>query len=122
VDGTTATAFILTCVFLPAILSHFAMSCGQQERVVYVDRPVIKHVDAQQKTQTTVRPKTPFYNPPVKKAAVPPKVENKVKVDAVEALMALGMKKTLAKQKVDTMFEKQNFDSLESFLMEVYKK
>lgn len=121
-DGTTATAFILSCVFIPMILSHFAMSCGQQERVVYVDRPIVKYVASQPKKQVVPQHKTLVYDTPVRKVVAPPKVENKVKMDALAALEALGMKKTLAKQKVEGMFEKQNFDSLESFLMEVYKK
>lgn len=48
--------------------------------------------------------------------------ENKLLNDAIQSLMSLGMKKTEAKKKAQEMFLKTNYESIESFLLDVYKK
>ena len=48
--------------------------------------------------------------------------ENKILNDAIQCLTSLGMKKPDAKKKAEEMFAVKNYESIESFLLDVYKK
>jgi len=50
------------------------------------------------------------------------KVENPIKQDAVQCLISLGMKKKDATIKVNSMFARKNYQSIESFLIDAYAK
>lgn len=56
-----------------------------------------------------------------KKSKPKPK-ENKLLNDAIQCLTSLGMKKPDAKKKAEEMFAVKNYESIESFLLDVYKK
>ena len=63
---------------------------------------------------------------PVKKTKVknkkPLEIKNPLEDDAIQCLTSLGMKKLDAIKKVKDMFQKKNYQSIESFLIDVYKK
>lgn len=60
---------------------------------------------------------------PIKKKDKPQIAEkiNPIKDDAIQCLISLGMKKSEAIKKTNEMFEKFNYESIESFLLDVYK-
>lgn len=60
---------------------------------------------------------------PIIKKDKPQVVEkiNPIKDDAIQCLISLGMKKSEAIKKTNEMFEKFDYESIESFLLDVYK-
>ena len=74
------------------------------------------------------RPQTKFAKPnyKVKKVKAPEIIAEKevpkvLKEDAVECLTSLGLKKAAANKKVNDLFSKNKYNSLEEFLVDAYK-
>lgn len=98
----TAMIFMGCCIFIPMILTVISERPVQTKEVVqYIEKPI--YVEK----QVITKPK--------------PK-ENKILNDAIQCLVSLGMKKADAKQKAEEMFSRSNYESIESFLLDVYKK
>lgn len=98
----TAMIFMGCCIFIPMILTYIPSQTIETKEVVkYIEKPV--YVEK----QVVVKPK--------------PK-ENKLLNDAIQCLTSLGMKKPDAKRKAEEMFAVKNYESIESFLLDVYKK
>lgn len=118
-DGVASLVFIGCCLFIPMIIAHLDRPVKTVEVVRYREVPVkqtkapvvYKRVEKRE-TSVKVSPK------PVKpaKEATPP-----IFNDCVDVLLSLGMKKSLAKEKTSNMFKNKNYDSVESFIMDVYK-
>jgi len=118
-DGIASLIFIGCCLFIPMILAHL----DRPQKVVEVVRYQTVYIQSPEKNVVYKPPKmeekfTPSAKPakPVKEA-VPPIFD-----ECVEVLTALGMKKTLAKEKTSQTLGKYNCSSVEEFLMEIYKK
>lgn len=89
------------CIFIPMILTHIPSQTIEIKEVIkYIEKPV--YIEK----QVVVEPK--------------PK-ENKTLKDAIQCLVSLGMKKSDAKKKAEEMFAVKNYESIESFLLDVYK-
>lgn len=102
-DGTTALIFIALCIFIPMLLAHSVFKASEKTVVRYKEIYV------------------PTVDKPVKNTRPEPVVPS-IFNDAVEVLIELGMKKMTAKEKVAEMFKKKQYNSIESFIMDVYKK
>lgn len=115
-NGIASLIFIGCCLFIPMILAHLDRPRKAVEVVryqtVYIQSPkenvVYKPPKMEEKFTPSVKPA---------KEAVPP-----IFNECVEVLTALGMKKTLAKEKTSQTLGKYNCSSVEEFLMEIYKK
>lgn len=86
------------CMFLPMILLHFSIDrvvIQKEIQYIYVDKP------SQIKQEE--------------------KKSNELISDAIQCLVSLGMKKSIAKVKVNEMFSVKNYESIESFLLDAYK-
>ena len=98
----TAMIFMGCCIFIPMILTYIPNRTVETKEVVkYIEKPV--YVEK----QVITKPK--------------PK-ENKILNDAIQCLTSLGMKKPDAKKKAEEMFAVKDYESIESFLLDVYKK
>lgn len=97
-EETSAIIFMACCMFLPMILLHFSIDrvvIQKEIQYIYVDKPL-------QITQEE-------------------KKSNELINDAIQCLVSLGMKKSIAKVKVNEMFGVKNYESIESFLLDAYK-
>lgn len=95
-----AIIFMGCCLFLPMILAMPITPRVQTVEVIkYIEKPVYRDVVVETKKQ-----------------------ENKLANDAIQCLISLGMKKADAKKKVEEMFSQKDYQSIESFLLDVYKK
>jgi hypothetical protein len=86
------------CMFLPMILLHFSIDrvvIQKEIQYVYIDKP--SNITNQEKKN------------------------DKLIDDAIQCLVSLGMKKSIAKAKVNDMFSIKNYESIESFLIDAYK-
>lgn len=100
----TAMIFMGCCIFIPMILTHIPNQTIKTKEVIkYVEKPI--YIEK----EVIVKPK-------------PKPKENKILNDAIQCLVSLGMKKADAKQKAEEMFSRSNYESIESFLLDVYKK
>lgn len=98
-EEVSVIIFMGCCIFLPMILNAIS-----SQKIVKIEKEVVEIVKY-------------IPQPPHKNIVV----ENPIKKEAVECLISLGMKKSQAKKKVFDMFEKTDYKSIESFLMDVYK-
>lgn len=100
-DEIASLIFMGCCIFIPMIIS--AIPIKQVEVVKFIEKPV--YIEK------------PIY--------VEKKVENKKSPlldEAVQCLISLGMKKAESKKKVEDMFKLKTYQSIESFLLDIYKK
>lgn len=95
--------FIASVMLTPYIVNFFQNYKSQQIIYVEIEKPVEK--------VKKVKPKPK-----------PVEIKNPIMDDAIQCLMSLGMKKLDAVKKVKDMFNNQNYNSIESFLIDVYKK
>ena len=95
--------FIASVMLTPYIVNFFQNYKSQQIIYVEIEKPVEK--------VKKVKPKSK-----------PVEIKNPIMDDAIQCLMSLGMKKLDAVKKVKDMFNNQNYNSIESFLIDVYKK
>ena len=98
----SAVIFMGCCIFIPMIFVSIPSHTVETKEVVkYIEKPVYieKQVAAKSKPK-----------------------ENKLLNDAIQCLISLGMKKPDAKKKAEEMFAGKNYESIESFLLDVYKK
>lgn len=98
-EMTAAIIFMGSCIFLPMILSTMSNT-----HVVKVEKEIVEVVK--------------YLPQPI---VAEKKINNPIKDDAINCLVSLGMKKADAKKKVNEMFVKTDYKSLESFLLDVYK-
>lgn len=98
-EMTTAIIFMGCCIFLPMLLSVMS-----DMKVVKIEKEIVEVVK---------------YLP--QQTIIKDKVENPIKNDAINCLVSLGMKKVEAKKKVEELFSKKEYMSIESFLMDAYK-
>jgi hypothetical protein len=110
-----ALFFMGCCLFLPMLIPLFVGSPEPEIRTVT-------------KVKFIKRPQTKFAKPnyKVKKVKAPEIIAEKevpkiLKEDAVECLTSLGLKKAAANKKVNDLFSKNKYNSLEEFLLDAYK-
>lgn len=101
-EETSAILFMGCCMFLPMILLHFSIPAQIKTVYVYIEKP--------EKNKSIV----------IEKDRQNEK-NNPLKIDAINCLISLGMKKTSAKIKVDRMFDEKDYNSIENFLIDAYK-
>ena len=97
-EMATAIIFMGCCIFLPMLLGTFS-NVNQKTLVKKEIVEVVKYL--------------PQPTPVIQ--------ENPIKNDAIECLVSLGLKKSEAKKKVNEMFAKFEYQTIESFLLDVYK-
>lgn len=67
-------------------------------------------------------PQRPVQSKPAPKPVKPAKSTSPIIPDAIQCLVALGMKKGEAKKKVEEMFTLKDYVSIEDFLIEMYQR
>ena len=116
-----AILFMGLCLFSPMLFSICISAIEKLERpkvitkevikVEYVDRVVIKEIQTEVKTEKS----QPV--PAIQKI----EKESPIKQECLECLISLGMKKRVAKDKVEKMWASKNYNSIESFLIDAYR-
>lgn len=96
-EEVSAIIFMGCCIFLPMLLETFS-NVNQKISIKKEIVEIVKYL-----------PQTPIVQ------------ENPIKNDAIRCLISLGLKKSEAKKKVNEMFIKFEYKTLESFLLDVYK-
>lgn len=106
----SAIFFMGLCLFSPmlfsicvSILDMFdkpKVITKEVVRIEYVDRVIVQEKQIKKKIKEK---------------------ESPVKADCIECLISLGMKKSVARSKVDEMWAVKNYNSVESFLMDAYR-
>lgn len=112
--------FMGLCLFLPMLIPIFI---GTPEAEV---RYVETKIATVQKKRKKIKPQCDFKYDTIKVQARPKRIEEKrIEIDlmpeAIECLVSLGMKKSLAKEKVKTMWENKKYIDIESFLIDAYR-
>ena len=110
-ENIAVLMFFGACLFIPMLCDALY---GLSNRNLIPDEvEVIKYVYIE-------KPQPPQ---PVIKKEKPKVVEkiNPIKDDAIQCLISLGMKKSEAIKKPNELFEKFDYESIESFLLDVYK-
>jgi hypothetical protein len=106
--------FMGLCLFLPMLIPIFIGSPEREPEIRYVETKPIY-----------IKPKRKKVRPESKKIKqhelVKQKEEIDLKPEAIECLVSLGMKKSLAKEKVKTMWENKKYIDIESFLIDAYR-
>lgn len=98
-DGAVSLIFISFCLFVPMLICHLSSPVRKVEIIRYRET----FLQAEENLKKN-KPAPSIYD------------------DAVSILVEMGMKKPLAKEKVSTMLKKKQYDSIESFLLDVYKR
>ena len=120
-----ALIFMGSCLFIPMLLPFLVGIIEQKQpqkiieiktitKIKYIKYPnskinkksfpIIKNIDTDNKSTVT----------PIEKHSIS-------KEDAIECLLSLGLKKSFAKKRVDDLFLKNKYSSLEEFLVSAYK-
>ena len=120
-DGVASLIFISLCLFIPMILAHLdrpkAVEVVRYHEIT-AKQTAVPVVYKKMKMENLKRVSNVSPNPAKSaKEAIPP-----IFNDCLDVLLYLGMKKTAAKEKVLQMFEKKSYGSLESFIMDAYKR
>ena len=114
-EEVTAVLFIGCCLFIPMLLSIF----------INFELPQIPHKKEKIVIQRVYIYKQIKNNKADKKKDIPEpqkeKVSNPLYPECIECLVSLGMKRSEAKLKVKIMFEANDYQSIESFLIDAYK-
>lgn len=104
----SAIIFMGLCIFIPMLLPAFINIPPEQ--------PVVKEVIKIK----YIRDQVPVSKPETIASTIV--VQNFIsKNDAIDCLLSLGLKKTLAIKKVDSLFVKKNYNSLEEFIIDAFK-
>lgn len=112
--------FIAFCFYSPFIIDRIIKSIKEYDSppVKIIEKPIpvkkikshrVENINYKEVPQKIIEPES------VKIPA------NKIFDDCVMCLVSLGMKKKQAKEKTQKMFDKNNYQSIESFLLDVYK-
>lgn len=137
-EGIAVIVFMMTCLLLPSFFSCIASLLLRPIEVKTRTKKEIEYVYVNKFTPRKLYPKVQIeeYAAPIKNKTQPvtkvakqtvlptPKRIEKVNInsDYIECLVALGMKKTEAKKKVEQMFLNKNYCTVEDFIRDVYKK
>jgi hypothetical protein len=137
-EGVVVIVFMMTCLLLPSFFSCVAALLLRLTETKVKTKKQIEYVYINKFTPRRLYPEVQIqeYNPPIKSKTRPVTIATKQTVlptpkrvekanansDYVECLVALGMKKTEAKKKVEQMFLNKNYCTVEDFIMDVYKK
>jgi hypothetical protein len=118
-----AILFMGLCLFGPMFISVLLDAIEKLER----PQPITKTEYVEVKTFKYIKPVKPVKSiKPIKtiaKPIEPVKVaeDPKLKDECLECLVSLGMKKAIAKSKVNKMWASKNYNSIESFLIDAYR-
>ena len=122
-EELAAVLFIGGCLFIPMLLSIFI----DLELPIVPDflrrkeKIVIQHVYIYKTVKNKPKPK-PKPIKEIKAELQINKQENlEVKMECLQCLLSLGMKKSDAKNKIEAMWKIKNYNSAESFLIDAYK-
>jgi len=118
-----AILFMGLCLFGPMFISVSLLAIEKLQR----PQPVIKTEYVEVKTFKYIKPVKPIK--PIKPTKIiakpiePPKPveDTRLKDECLECLVSLGMKKAVAKSKVNKMWASKNYNSIESFLIDAYR-
>ena len=105
-----AIFFMGLCLFSPMLISIFLSAIDKLEKPSPVQVVKIEYVD-----------RIIYKDKPNIKQESKAEIESPVKLECIECLISLGMKKVVAKDKVNKMWADKNYNSVESFLMDAYK-
>lgn len=105
-ESISALIFFGACLFIPMLCD--AIYSLADKNIIETEVEVIKYIYKEDPKPTKSKKIKAEENSPIKK-------------DAIQCLISLGMNKTEAKRKTDQMFEKTDYQSIESFLLDVYK-
>lgn len=114
-EQVTAVLFIGCCLFVPMLLSIFInfelpQIPYKKEKIVIQRVYIYKQIKNNKVSERKNNPK------PQKE-----KICNPLSLECIECLVSLGMKRSEAKLKVKIMFEANDYQSIESFLIDAYK-
>lgn len=117
-----ALIFMGCCLFLPMLIPLFIGS--PEPEVIVKHRPVAKIKYIKYPETKFIKPKQKIVKvkaPQEEKVVIKEEVPKISKEDAIECLTSLGLKKAAANKKVNELFQKNKYNSLEEFLMDAYK-
>jgi Holliday junction resolvasome RuvABC DNA-binding subunit len=110
-EQTTVIIFMMFCMFFPSVLIFLDEKFNKDVKYIQT----IKYVYVEKQVR-----KVEKSNPaPVAKAKK--EIRSPLKKEAFDCLISLGMNKKDANQKVNSMFDAKNYQSIESFLLDAYK-
>ena len=112
-----AILFMGLCLFGPMFISVLLDAIEKLER----PQAITKTEYVEVKTFKYIKPVKPIKA--IAKPIEPAKVaeDPKLKDECLECLVSLGMKKAMAKSKVNKMWASKNYNSIESFLIDAYR-
>jgi hypothetical protein len=100
------------CFYAPQILYNISSSKNIKNEVKFIEPVYIK----KSRKKKNKKKMSGHYIEPQNI-----KVKNNFHEDCKDCLVSLGMKKLDAEKKVKSMFKNKNYNSLEQFILEVYK-
>lgn len=115
-----AILFMGLCLFGPMFISVLLLAIEKLQRpqaitkTEYVEVKTFKYI----KPAKYIKP-TKIISKPIEPTK--PVEDTLLKDECLECLVSLGMKKTVAKSKVNKMWAGKNYNSVESFLIDAYR-
>jgi hypothetical protein len=110
-DGGAAVLFMIACLFLPML---FSCLISNQVKASY-QQPVevVKYVYIEKEKPVKIKIEKPKVELPQQ--------DQQIKNEALESLISLGLKKAIANKKVNDLFSKKIYTTVEDFLIDAYK-
>lgn len=120
-----ALIFMGSCLFIPMLLPFLVGIIEQKEPQKIIETKTITKIKYIKYPDTNINKKSdPIIKkiiPVEKEVIIPTEKYSIAKEDAIECLLSLGLKKSFAKKRVDDLFSKNKYSSLEEFLVSAYK-
>ncbi len=115
-----AIIFMGLCLFSPMLFSVALSAIEKLERPKVIIKEVIKteYIEVERIKEVQVEKIKPADLPEPTK---PQPQQNPIKDECLQCLVSLGMKKSVAKDKVNKMWANKNYTSIEGFLMDAYR-
>ena len=95
------------------LLPIFIGGVPQEPQIIVKEVVKVKYLKNKSKINKVIVPPKPTTVEPTKILIA--------KNDAIDCLLNLGLKKSLAKNKVDSLFLKKDYESLEDFIIDAFK-
>jgi predicted transcriptional regulator len=103
-DETAALIFMAMCIFVPMLLPYL-------DNKTIIEKETVKYVYVEKE-----KPKNSKQS-----IEVASKINYKLLDDCIQCLVSLGLNKKEAKKRTEELFKTNNYQSIESFLMDAYK-
>lgn len=113
------------CLFSPMLISVALSAIEKFERPKIVIKEVVKteYIEVERIIERPNRKQItlPEPEPEPEQITLPEPPQDSIKDECLQCLVSLGMKKSVAKDKVNKMWANKNYTSIEGFLMDAYR-